>query len=53
MSKGKGVWSALMAIAITIVVVSTAYLAAGALYDRMLPEEERTGGYGDPDRHSN
>jgi hypothetical protein len=29
-----------LAIAITVVVVSTAYLAAGALYDRLLPEEE-------------
>ncbi len=35
-----GIWSALFAIAITAVVVSTAYLAAGALYDRMTPEEE-------------
>lgn len=29
-----------MAVAITIVVISTAYLAAGALYDRLAPEEE-------------
>lgn len=35
-----GLWSALLAIAITAVVVSTAYLAAGALYDRMMPPEE-------------
>jgi len=40
MSKGKAIWSALLVIAITAVIVSTAYLAAGALYERFLPEEE-------------
>lgn len=38
MSEGKAIWSVLLALAITGVVVSTAYLAAGALHDRMLPE---------------
>lgn len=36
----KAIWPAILAIAITAVVVSTAYLAAGALHDRMMPEEE-------------
>lgn len=40
MEKLKGAWPAVMAAVITIVVISTAYLAAGALYGRLATEDE-------------
>ncbi len=40
MEKGNKAWSAILTIIITIVVISTAYLASGMLHDRLVPEED-------------
>jgi len=38
--KGNNAWSAVLTIVITIIVISTAYLASGLLHDRLVPEED-------------